>query len=24
MAEDGKCVDTNFCSLSYNTKYNWL
>ena len=22
MAEDGKCVDTNFCSLSYNTKYN--
>ena len=20
MAEDGKCVDSNFCSLSYNTK----
>ena len=22
MAEDGKCVDTNFCSVTYNTKYN--
>ena len=22
LAEDGKCVDTNYCSVSYNTKLN--